>query len=152
MRMALYARVSTRDKDQNPETEQPDFRDAVKEHPNDFTRHRKLGFVDVMAIIFNLIRDTTQIEVDDFGDEFVPEQAKQTSYTKQSFAEARQKIRPEAFMLLNSALMDRYYAEPDYQTFLGFGCWPSMAVGSKSPISTAYGHSSAWPKGGTGLW
>lgn len=34
MRMALYARVSTRDKDQNPETQLMRLRDFVKTHPD----------------------------------------------------------------------------------------------------------------------
>ena len=99
---------------------QPEFCEEAKELPSDFTRHRKVGFVDVMAIIINQIRLTTQIELNRYREEFLPESAAKTSYTKQSFAEARQKIRPEAFVSLNNALVDRYYADPDYETFHGF--------------------------------
>lgn len=96
---------------------QPEFREEAKEWPSDFTRQRKVGFVDVMAIIINQIRLTTQIELNRYREEFLPESAAKTSYTKQSFAEARQKIRPEAFVSLNNALVDRYYADQDYGTF-----------------------------------
>ena len=97
-----------------------DFRNRAKERPVDFTRERKIGFVGVVSIIFNLVRRSTQLEWDDFRERFFPKQEVATSYTKQSFAEARQKLRPEAFTWLNEAFIDRYYAEPDYQTFHGF--------------------------------
>lgn len=104
----------------SPLLKQWDFRNRAKERPVDFTRERKIGFVGVVSIIFNLVRRSTQLEWDDFRERFFPKQEVATSYTKQSFAEARQKLRPEAFTWLNEAFIDRYYAEPDYQTFHGF--------------------------------
>ncbi len=38
------------------------FRQRSKEHPSDFTRNRKLGFVGVVSIIINGVRRTTQVE------------------------------------------------------------------------------------------
>ena len=35
------------------------------------------------------------------------------TYTKQSFAEARQNLRPEAFVLLNHVFLQGYYADGD---------------------------------------
>ena len=97
----------------------PAFREVAREHPSDFTRNRKLGFVDVMACIMNRVEKTTQVYLDRFRERFLPQQDETTTYTKQSFAEARQKIRPEAFAWLNDAFVKRYYAEPGYTTFLG---------------------------------
>ena len=37
------------------------FREAAREHPGDFTRNRKMGFVDVMACILNRVEKTTQV-------------------------------------------------------------------------------------------
>jgi len=96
------------------------FRERSKERPPDFTRERKVGFVDVVSIILNGVRRTTQVELDDFLERLRPILADLTTYTKQSFAEARQKLRPEAFVELNDALVDRYYRDEDYQTFRGF--------------------------------
>ncbi len=71
----------------------------------------------VVSIILNGVRRTTQVELDDFLERLRPILADLTTYTKQSFAEARQKLRPEAFVELNDALVDRYYRDEDYQTF-----------------------------------
>lgn len=46
MRVALYARVSTRDKDQNPETQLLRLRDFVKGHPD---WHMTREYVDVAS-------------------------------------------------------------------------------------------------------
>jgi len=80
----------------------------------------KVGFVGVMSMILNLVRRSTQVELDDFRDRLLPVQADFTTYTKQSFAEARQTVRPEAFTELNNAFVDRSYRDDDYQTFRGF--------------------------------
>ncbi len=74
----------------------------------------------MISIILNLVRRSTQLELDEFRERFLPEQKVATGYTKQSFAEARQKLRPEAITWLSEPFIDRYYAEPDYQTFHGF--------------------------------
>ncbi len=51
-------------------------------------------------------------------DDFKPADA--TTYTKQSFGEARQQIRPEAFTELNTAFVNPYYDDEEYRTFRGF--------------------------------
>ena len=96
------------------------YQDQVKQHLQDFSRQRKIGFVSLMAIILNMVRRTTQVELDEFREKFMPEEAAVTSYTKQSFSEARQKLRPEAFTLLNDAFIQKFYADDDYKTFKGF--------------------------------
>ena len=88
------------------------FRERSKEHPTDFTRDRKVGLVGIVSIILNGVRRTTQIELNDFLERLRSSLADVTTYTKQTFAEARQKLRPEAFVELNDALVDRYYS-PD---------------------------------------
>ena len=96
------------------------FRERSKERPKDFTRERKVGFVGVLSMILNLARRSTQIELDQFRERLWPYQADETTYTKQSFGEARQKIRPEAFTELNTAFVNRYYDDEEYRTFRGF--------------------------------
>jgi len=84
------------------------FRERSKERPKNFTRDRKVGFVGVMSMILNLARRTPQIELDPFRERLWPFQADATWYTKQSFGEARQKIRPAAFTELNTVFVNRY--------------------------------------------
>ncbi len=96
------------------------FRDRSKEHPKDFTRDRKVGFVGIPSMILNLARRTTHIEWDQFRERLWPDQADDTTYTKQSFSEARQKIRPEAFSELNTVFVNRYDDDEEYRTFRGF--------------------------------
>ena len=99
------------------------FRDRSKEHPKDFTRDRKVGFVGVLSMILNLARRTTPIEWDPFRERWWPDQADDTTDTKPSFSEARQKIRPEALTEWNTVLVNRYDVDEEYRTFHGFrGC------------------------------
>jgi len=71
-------------------------------------------------MILNLARRTTQIEWDPFRERLWPYQADDTTDTKPSFSEARQKIRPEAFSELNTVFVNRYYDDEEYRTFHGF--------------------------------
>jgi hypothetical protein len=43
-----------------------------------------------------------------------------TTYTKQSFSEARQKLSSEAFTFLNDELVHAFYEDGDYKTYQGF--------------------------------
>lgn len=74
------------------------FRDQARRQPHAFTRHRKGGVIGVLSIIRNMVRKTTQGELDDDLARVLPG-GEPMPYTKQSFAEARQNLRPEAFVL-----------------------------------------------------
>ena len=96
-----------------------DFRDQAQQRPQAFTRRRKVGLVGVVSIILNMVRKTTQVELDDYLERVHPEGGAIT-YTKQSFAEARQNLRPEALTGLNDVLIHGYYADGDYARYRGF--------------------------------
>jgi hypothetical protein len=97
-----------------------EYKDQSKKQEKDFTRERKVGFVSLICIIFNMLRKSTQLELDDFRAKFIPESAETTTYTKQSFSEARQKLSPAAFTLLNDELIRGFYEDDDYKTYKGF--------------------------------
>ena len=80
-----------------------EFRDQARQRLQAFTRQRKVGLVGVMSIILNMVRKTTQVELDEYLERIHPDGA------KQSFAEARQNLRPEAFTLLNQVCIQGYY-------------------------------------------
>ncbi len=91
-----------------------EFHDQARQRPQAFTRQRTVGFVDVVAIILNRVRKTTQVELDEYGERIHPDGAAMM-YTKQSFAEARQNLRPEALPSpLNHVLIQGYYSRDDY--------------------------------------
>jgi hypothetical protein len=55
----------------------------------DFTRSRKVGFVTLVCMILNMIKKSTQLELDDFMKKFGTDDKRYPTYTKQSFSEAR---------------------------------------------------------------
>jgi hypothetical protein len=96
------------------------FKEQSKQSETDFTRERKVGFLSLVCIIINKVCKSTQLELDLFRERFMPESAKNTSYTKQSFSEAREKLNPAAFIRLNDELMRGFYADNDFKTYKGF--------------------------------
>lgn len=97
-----------------------DLKEQSKVSEKDFTRKRKVGFLTLVCIILNMIKKSTQLELDDFLKQFNPEGIKSDTYTKQSFSEARQKLSPKAFTILNNALVQKFYEDGDYRTYKGY--------------------------------
>ena len=55
-------------------------------------------------------------------DEFINRESRTevTTYTKQSFSEARQKIKPEVFIYLNEYLTRMYYEDKIFKSYKGY--------------------------------
>jgi hypothetical protein len=70
-------------------------------------------------MILHRVRKTTQVAWDDYLERLYSEDDTMI-YTKQSFAEARQNLRPEAFTLLNNVFIQGYYSRGDYVRYRGF--------------------------------
>lgn len=96
------------------------FKSKARKSEKDFTRERKIGFVPLVLLVFNMVRKSSQLEIDEFRERFMPESAQSTTYTKQSFSKARQKILPTAFVILNDEFIRTFYADHDYKTYKGF--------------------------------
>jgi len=97
-----------------------ELKEKTKKNENDFKRNRKIGFFPLVVLILRMVRKSTQLELDEFREMFMPEEAAKTTYTKQSFSEARQKLLPDAFTLLNDELIRAYYEDGLFKTYLGF--------------------------------
>jgi len=95
-----------------------EFKNTSRSSKSDFIRRRKVDFADVILIILNTLRKTTQLEIDCFLEQYLL--TKPSGYTKQSFSEARQKILPEAFIELNRILNDLFYADGEYKKFRNY--------------------------------
>lgn len=88
-----------------------DFKTQVKERAQDFSRSRKVDFEHLMYMLLNLMKRSLQIELDEFVACHLSNGDGIGTYTKQSFSEARQKIKPEAFNVLNETLISEYYLD-----------------------------------------
>jgi hypothetical protein len=82
-----------------------------------FTRSGKLDFKGIVAFILNFVKKSLQLELDLF---FKQIKCSEERISKQAFSEARKKINPQAFIKLNDALINWFYAEDDYKTFMGY--------------------------------
>lgn len=94
-----------------------ELKDKSRVHEKDFSRSRKVGFLTLVCIILNMIRKSTQLELDDFLKQFNPEGKNNSYYTKQSFSEARQKLSPEAFVILNDGFVQKFYEDGEFKKY-----------------------------------
>ena len=97
-----------------------EYQDQSKQKKTDFTRERKVGFLSLVCIIINRVCKSTQLELDHFREKFMSVSAQTTTYTKQSFSEAREKLTTAAFTLLNDELIRGFYEDDDFKTYRGF--------------------------------
>ena len=86
-----------------------EFMDNARERHEDFTRNRKVNFVAIISMLLNLNKRSIQIEIDEFVDKNLSDNV--DTYTKQSFSEARQKVKPQAFVALNDVFLEEYYSD-----------------------------------------
>ena len=84
-----------------------EFLDSAKSRPQDFTRRRKMPFNKLVLFMLNMIKSSTQACLDRFFDLIGVEDV---HMTQQSFSEARQKIRWEAFQHLFKVIIDEIYS------------------------------------------
>ncbi|WP_019155455.1 IS4 family transposase [Robertmurraya massiliosenegalensis] len=84
-----------------------------------FTREgrNKFTFVSTILFMLNFVKKSFQIELDDY---FKLIGKETESVSKQAFCEARKKIKPEAFIKLFDTIVDWYYKENPWKTFMGF--------------------------------
>lgn len=87
--------------------------------PTYFTRegNNKLNFKMTILFLLNFVRRSLQYEIDDFFNVFLKGELK---ISKQGFTAARRKIKPEAFIKLHQTLVDWFYNQNDFKTFMGY--------------------------------
>ena len=88
-------------------------------HEKDFTRKRKLGFVELCILIINCSKRSIYVGLNEFMKEF-----KQiSSYTSSAFCQAREKISHEAFKELFELVGCDFYKEANYKLFQKYRIW-----------------------------
>ncbi len=84
-----------------------------KEKPTDFTRERKIGFKGILISILITLKRSLSVEIDNLLQKLDAEDI--VEYTKQAYSQARQKLKPEAFIELNNVLLEEVYKD-DFKT------------------------------------
>lgn len=83
-----------------------------------FTRRtEKMDFKDLITFSLNFVKKSLQIELDLF---FKNIKGVESTMTKQAYSQARQKISPNAFIVLNEAVIKWFYKNDDFKTFRGY--------------------------------
>jgi len=80
----------------------------------DFTRNRSFTFASLAVFIINFVKKSLQLELYSFADFLsIP------SVSKQAFSQARKKLSPMIFILLNQELLKEFYSDNIIKTFKG---------------------------------
>ncbi len=110
-----------------------DFKNQHRLKKKDFTRRRKLPFPVLIGFLLNMLTKTLQIELDRFfqvlrglvrsepgeqEEQGAPSDAETVS--KQAFSKARMKVSEQAFIQLNTRLVDECYTDNTYKTWKGY--------------------------------
>ena len=83
----------------------------------DFTRMRKMSFTDYIFAIIKGTKTSLQSSIYTFFEE---EHKKKVEYSKQAFSKGRQRIKPEAFLELFQATVDKFYEKAETVTWRGY--------------------------------
>jgi hypothetical protein len=105
-----------------------EFLESARKRPQDFTRNRKMPFAILVFFMINLIKASIQNCLDKFFESIGQEGV---HVSEQSFSEARQKIRWEAFRELFETTVGAIY-EGFYRTWHGYRV--SAIDGSKTQL------------------
>jgi hypothetical protein len=90
----------------------------------DFTRDRKQSFSHALLFMFNLLRKSLGVEIDNFI-RFMTNKlshVKAQNFTTSAFVQNRKKIKPEVFKYLSDIIVENYYQleEDNLNLFYGF--------------------------------
>lgn len=84
------------------------FKCNNRKNPKDFSREKKMSFLDTMYFMLNMVKKSLQVELNSFFENIVK---KDYTISKQAYCEARKKIKPEAFIELNDSVINFVYSE-----------------------------------------
>ena len=97
----------------------PDFLERHRRSEKDFRRKRRLPFCRVVLFLMNLVKRSLQDELDEFFKIETGEDVATREVTKSAFSQARHKLHAGAFVELNAAQVDYFYAHFPYHTWKG---------------------------------
>lgn len=74
-----------------------------------FTRERKLPFKKLILLLMSFFRTGLKVEIDRFYKSIAANKEDFETISKSAFSQARQKLRPEAFIELNQVQLEHFY-------------------------------------------
>lgn len=95
------------------------FRQQARKKSTDFTRKRSLPLTHLIPLMLNYRKGTLQDELDQFF-ETVTGSPTSPSVSPAAFCQARRKLKPEAFVVLNEAVLERIakqFSQPRWHGF-----------------------------------
>jgi hypothetical protein len=96
------------------------FINQHRQSPTDFTRKRKLSFSILIYFLINLIKGSYQDELDHFFKSIFGLDVAKRIVSKAALAKARMKLKYEAFIELNSHLLEHFYRHFNPRKWHGF--------------------------------
>lgn len=112
--------------------QQPEFIDRHRTKPTAFTRTRKLPFHSLCLFLLNLVKGSTQCELDNFFSVFNQQENETRFVTTSAFSQAREHLKHTAFTELNDVFLEQCYQQIPTQTWRGHRL---LAVDSKRSIN-----------------
>ena len=97
--------------------QQPEFIDRHRTKPTAFTRTRKLPFHSLCLFLLNLVKGSTQCELDNFFSVFNQQENETRFVTTSAFSQAREHLKHTAFTELNDVFLDQCYQQIPTQTW-----------------------------------
>lgn len=93
------------------------FRERAVERREDFSRTRKMNFIDYMYAILQNSKTSLQAGLNAFFDTY---KKGETECTKQAFSKGRQRIKVEAFQELSQAVVENFYKKAEFSNWKGY--------------------------------
>lgn len=97
-----------------------DFKDRNRTSPRFFTRTRSLPFSTLILFLINLRKSSTRTELDNFFKTLNNSDIAKISVSPSAFSQARLKLKPGAFIELNSLQNRNFYNHADPKTWHGY--------------------------------
>lgn len=88
--------------------------------PGAFSRDRKLTFKELIVFISRGVKSSLQRELDSFYKEVTGSDFNIRQVTKGAFSQARLKLKPEAFIELNTSVVNTFYEGAPWLAWCGF--------------------------------
>lgn len=100
--------------------ESQEFLERHRQNERDFSRRRALPFVMVIYTLVNLLKRALQDELDELFRLFNGAEVATRAVSKSAFCQARQKVKPSAFIELNQAQVEHFYEHFAVQRWQGY--------------------------------
>lgn len=93
------------------------YKETARVHPSDFTRRRKMSFVQYILFILQRTGRSLQAALNTFA---LAMEEDPGDYSKQAFSKGRLRIKPEAIRHLFEFTVQEFYGHAQFQTYEGY--------------------------------